>query len=72
MSDAKAGAKSPAPNRCPLCGGDNRCALALPEAERPAQCWCVSRRFPAELVARAPAGACICAECLDRETEASD
>ena len=50
---------------CPLCGGPNACAMALPADERPSECWCVSRRFPASLLARAPGGACICASCLD-------
>jgi hypothetical protein len=49
---------------CPLCGEPNGCALALPEAERPAACWCVSESFPAALLAKAPATACICAKCL--------
>ena len=57
-------------SRCPLCQTPNRCALALPAAERPAECWCVSRSFPAELLARAPATACICAACLERAAAA--
>ncbi len=49
--------------RCPLCGEPNRCALEMPEDERPAQCWCVGLEFPASLTERAPGGACICRAC---------
>lgn len=58
------------PSRCPLCGGDNRCAMELEKATGKAQapCWCVSARFPPDLLARLPAEAkgqaCICAKCL--------
>jgi hypothetical protein len=52
-------------NRCPLCHGPNDCALALPPEQRPAECWCVSRKFPPELLARADPGSCICASCLE-------
>lgn len=60
----------PDPTRCPLCGGDNRCAM---EVEREtglsqAPCWCTSQRFSAELLARLPGEArgkaCICGACL--------
>jgi len=60
------------PSRCPLCGGDNRCAMELQKATGQAQppCWCVSQAFSAELLARLPAQAqgkaCICGECLAR------
>ena len=49
---------SSAPTRCPLCGGDNRCAM---EVER-------ASGQPPDLLARLPAEAagkaCICATCL--------
>ena len=60
------------PTRCPLCGGDNRCAMEQARATGQAQppCWCTTQRFPAELLARLPAEAagkaCICAGCLAR------
>ncbi|MCC7411577.1 MAG: cysteine-rich CWC family protein [Gammaproteobacteria bacterium] len=56
------------PARCPLCGAPNECARTVPcgsAAGKP--CWCVTERFPAELIARVPASArgraCICARC---------
>lgn len=63
---------APDPSRCPLCGGDNRCAMEIEQASGQAQppCWCVSQTFSAELLARLPAEAqgkaCICAGCLAR------
>ena len=63
-------ARLPDPTRCPLCGGDNRCAM---EVEREtglpqAPCWCTSQRFSAELLDRLPTEArgkaCICVACL--------
>ena len=62
----------PDPTRCPLCGGDNRCAMELARASGEAQppCWCVDTRFPPDLLQRLPpeaAGqACICAACVRR------
>lgn len=59
-----------APNRCPLCGGDNRCAMEIERATGLPQppCWCTTQRFAPDLLARLPeqaAGkACICARCL--------
>jgi hypothetical protein len=60
------------PGYCPLCGGDNRCAMEVQKATGQAQppCWCVSETFSAELLARLPSEAagkaCICAHCLAR------
>ncbi len=57
-------------SHCPLCGGDNGCAMALRRATGQAQptCWCVSASFSPALLARLPAGAlnaaCICARCV--------
>jgi hypothetical protein len=55
------------PARCPLCGQPNGCAMAASPGAAPAQCWCASQRFDAELLARvAPASAgraCICSRC---------
>lgn len=56
--------------QCPLCGGDNRCAMEIERAtgQPQAACWCVAEAFPPELLARLPASArgqaCICARCL--------
>jgi hypothetical protein len=59
----------PDPRRCPLCGGENACALAAaPAGAPPAECWCRAERFPRELLARVPAAArgaaCVCRACL--------
>jgi hypothetical protein len=60
------------PTRCPLCGGDNRCAMERQKATGQAQppCWCVSQTFSAELLERLPAEAqgkaCICGNCVAR------
>ena len=60
------------PTRCPLCGGDNRCAMELEKATGQVQppCWCVSQTFSADLLARLPAEAqdkaCICGACVAR------
>lgn len=60
------------PAHCPICGGDNRCAMEI-ERETGVQqlpCWCVSATFDPELLAQIPADAegkaCVCAKCLDR------
>lgn len=64
------------PAHCPICGGDNRCAMEVERDTGVQQppCWCVSAMFSAELLARIPADAegktCVCPECLARfETE---
>lgn len=60
------------PTRCPLCGGDNRCAMEVEKltGEPQPPCWCVTASFTPELLARLPAEAqgqaCICARCLAR------
>ncbi|MBU4183868.1 MAG: hypothetical protein A3B67_06995 [Burkholderiales bacterium RIFCSPHIGHO2_02_FULL_66_10] len=60
------------PTRCPLCGGDNRCAMEVEKATGKPQppCWCVTETFTPDLLARLPAEAqgqaCICARCLAR------
>jgi hypothetical protein len=56
--------------RCPLCGGDNRCAMELQKATGVPQppCWCVSETFTPELLARIPeaarGSACLCPACV--------
>lgn len=58
------------PNQCPLCGGDNRCAIEIERATGEPQppCWCVSQAFPPALLERLPpqaeGRACICARCV--------
>jgi hypothetical protein len=56
--------------RCPLCGGDNRCAMEQRKATGEPQppCWCLSETFTPELLARIPQAArgtaCICPGCV--------
>lgn len=70
-------ATRPDPGRCPLCGGDNRCAMERERTSGEPQppCWCVSQNFSAALLARLPAGtqqmACICARCVAKDAAAS-
>ena len=60
------------PGRCPLCDGDNRCAMEVEKATGTPQppCWCVAETFSPDLLARLPSEAqgqaCICAGCLAR------
>jgi hypothetical protein len=60
--------------RCPLCGGDNRCAMtATPPGET---CWCQSVAFdPALLASLTESGkgiACLCPECSSVEGNARE
>jgi hypothetical protein len=53
------------PARCPVCGADNRCAMAAdPDASR---CWCFDVAISAESLSLIPAEArgvaCVCARC---------
>lgn len=60
----------PDPSRCPLCGGDNRCAMEIERETGVPQppCWCTGQTFSPALLARLPAAAegkaCICAACV--------
>jgi hypothetical protein len=51
---------------CPLCGGDNACAMAAPEGGA-RECWCFAARIPAETLAQIPEAErgrrCVCARC---------
>lgn len=51
------------PKRCPLCAGDNNCAVARGRGE----CWCFTRSIPDDVLARLPPEvhlrACVCATC---------
>jgi hypothetical protein len=64
------------PNRCPLCGGDNRCALEIERATGVKQeaCWCTQATFTPGLLGRVPAAAvnaaCICAACATGQAAA--
>ena len=57
-------------SRCPLCGGDNRCAMEREKASGEPQppCWCMDERFSPELLARIPDAArgraCLCPRCV--------
>lgn len=56
-------------DRCPLCGGDNSCAMAASGGDPDAceNCWCRTATIPDAVLARVPAPlrgrACICARC---------
>lgn len=58
------------PKVCPLCGRDNRCAMAAGCGSGPpaAPCWCTRVTIPPPLLDRIPAAArgiaCVCAECV--------
>ena len=53
------------PDRCPLCGGGNACAMVAGGDASP--CWCVAAVFDDALLARVPPAArglaCVCAAC---------
>lgn len=76
MSDTRA--TSLDTSRCPLCGGENGCAIARKQTTGQAQppCWCVSASFSADLLARLPAdmlnAACICARCVADDAAARE
>ncbi len=54
---------------CPLCGGDNQCAMASELAVE--NCWCVAVSIPPEILASVPEEAvgkrCICPRCAGME-----
>ena len=64
------------PNRCPLCGQPNACAMqaAKISGQAPQPCWCAHMAFSPELLARVPAQAkhkaCICQACAKAEASA--
>lgn len=57
---------SPPGTACPLCGGDNACAMAA-SADAAAECWCSAARIAPEALARLPEAErgrrCVCARC---------
>jgi len=56
-------------DRCPLCGGDNACAMVAADGDPSAcgDCWCKAATIPDTLIARVPqplrGRACICQRC---------
>ncbi len=68
MPEPRPTGESTQPDVCPRCQRPNHCALAKAPAERPAECWCVARSFPRELLDSAPPTACICERCLDEHS----
>lgn len=60
------------PSRCPLCGGDNRCAMEIEKATGipQAACWCMDAAIDPATRAQIPPAArgkaCICAACATR------
>lgn len=56
------------PSKCPLCGESNACAMADSNEGEPEKCWCMSEKFPDELLKKVPLEAqqcaCICLKCL--------
>ncbi len=58
-------------HRCPLCGGDNQCAVA---AGRPvSECWCrgavVTNALLERLAAADRGTRCICQQCINNQGE---
>ncbi|TSE26271.1 cysteine-rich CWC family protein [Tepidimonas aquatica] len=57
------------PARCPLCGGDNACAMQAQHRSGQPQppCWCTRVSFAPDLLARVPevarGRACLCPRC---------
>jgi hypothetical protein len=51
---------------CPLCGGENACAMAAPEGGA-GECWCLAARIPPGTLAQIPEAErgrrCVCARC---------
>lgn len=54
------------PKACPLCGGDNSCAMASDSANV-SQCWCMTASISPEALERVPDElinqACLCQAC---------
>ncbi len=57
---------------CPLCGGENSCALVV-SAESSEPCWCESLKIPEAVLQQIPLEArnksCVCRECIERHAE---
>lgn len=67
-------AESPGAAACPLCGGDNACAMASGDGGA-GECWCFAARIPPETLARIPeeerGRRCVCARCAGAAPPAS-
>ncbi|SBS26313.1 hypothetical protein MAQ5080_00484 [Marinomonas aquimarina] len=61
------------PNRCPLCGADNHCAVTL--KQDPSTCWChqpdvlIDSDLLAKLPTAARGKACICQHCVTQDAQ---
>ena len=58
-------------SRCPLCGHDNSCAMAIDNDQvKASACWCTKTKVPPQLIATVPAEqkgkACICMDCVEK------
>lgn len=57
------------PQRCPLCGEPNGCAMAAGAAE--GSCWCASVTIPRAALECIPVAArgvaCVCRRCAERD-----
>ena len=51
------------PQRCPICGADNHCAVARGKGA----CWCFTRHIPDDVLEKIPPAAreraCVCQAC---------
>lgn len=65
-SSASAAEPAASAAACPLCGGDNACAMASGDGGV-GECWCFAARIPPETLARIPreerGRRCVCARC---------
>lgn len=58
------------PDRCPLCGQPNQCAMEIERRTgiQQAACWCAAEKIPQALLDRIDAAdvglACVCATCV--------
>ncbi|MBH0170108.1 cysteine-rich CWC family protein [Fictibacillus sp. 18YEL24] len=52
-------------SECPLCKGDNFCAIS--NGKNPESCWCMKVQIPAQLLecAASDRETCICQTCVD-------
>jgi len=65
-----------APQRCPLCGQPNQCAMELERqtGDKQPPCWCSTENIPKALLDRIAAAdvnrACVCAACIQAASAA--
>ncbi|MCW8883984.1 MAG: cysteine-rich CWC family protein [Motiliproteus sp.] len=57
------------PQRCPLCGEENSCAMASNNSNSETPCWCFSDKVPEALLKQLPphqrGKVCVCRRCVD-------